>query len=60
MCSYRRDIETCKKLKKREKIELKFSIKQKQVKVKFLLLFCKILSAQFQVDKLQFSIQEKV
>ena len=33
-CSYRNDIETRKKSKKKEKIELKFLVQQKQVKVK--------------------------
>ena len=33
-CSYRSDIETCKKPKNKVKIELKFAIAQKQVKVK--------------------------
>ena len=33
--SYKKDIETCKKPKTKEKIELKFPIQQKQVKAKF-------------------------
>ena len=32
-CSYRKDFETRKKLKNSEKIELKYPIKQKQLKV---------------------------
>ena len=32
-CSYRKDFETRKNLKNNEKIELKYPIKQKQVKV---------------------------
>ena len=34
-CSYRKIIETCKKLKSKEEIELKFAIKKKKIKVKF-------------------------
>ena len=34
--SYRKDIETDKKTKSKEKIELKFTIEQKQVKANFL------------------------
>ena len=34
-CFYRKDIETCKKQKSKEKIELKFAIWQKRVKAKF-------------------------
>ena len=33
-CSYRSDIKTCKKPKSKVKIELKFTIEQKQVKAK--------------------------
>ena len=33
-CSYRYDIETCKKPKSKEKVELKFANQQKQVKAK--------------------------
>ena len=33
-CSYKNDIETCKKPRSKEKIELKFAIYQKQVKAK--------------------------
>ena len=33
-CSCRNEIETCEKPKRKEKIELKFAIQQKQLKVK--------------------------
>ena len=34
-CSYRKDVQTYKKSKSKEKIELKFAIWQKQVETKF-------------------------